>query len=234
MLRKYVTSMTRQMFEDYGRTMLEGFVRYWPKGELVVYSEDGDLPLKNERIKYRSVYQAQGLTKFLDSIKNFPMMSGLIGGQPYNYQYNVNGFCRKAFAQMDAAKGWNGHLFWVDADVHTFKHIPAVKLEQTLDGSFMAIMKRKTWHVCSSFVGWDCSHGLSKGFWDHYRFVYESGALFGLTQWDDAFVLENVVSQLPAVKDIAKDITGEGPYNVFDDVFEGYARHLKGNLKKAA
>ena len=33
------------------------------------------------------------------------------------------------------------------------------------------------------------------------------------------------------VIDLGKDITGEGPYNVFNDVFKGYAKHLKGNLK---
>lgn len=234
MLRKYLTSMTRGMFDDYGRTMLEGFVRYWPKGDIVVYSEDGALPFKNPRVHYKSLFDAPGVTTFLEAVRFFPMMHGKVGAQSYTYQYNVNAFCRKAFAQMDAAVGWPGHLFWLDADVHTFKHIPAVKLEQAMDGAFMALMKRKTWHACSSFVGWDCAHGLSPEFWRHYRFVYESGAIFGLQQWDDAFVLEQVTSQLPAVKDIAKDVTGEGPYNVFDGVFAGYARHLKGNLKKAA
>ena len=100
-------------------------------------------------------------------------------------------------------------------------------------GCFMAVMKRKTWHLCSSFVGWDCSHAFSKGWWEHYASMYNSGSIFMLTQWDDAFVLEKTIDELVGVKDIAEHVNGDGPYNVFDGVFKDYATHDKGPTKHA-
>lgn len=230
MLRKYVTSMSLDQFNKYGEKMLRSFCLYWPKGKIEVYTEEVELPLKDERVEYKNLYTIPGLNRFLSGISHFEIFSGNMRGE-YNYRFNVNAFARKAYAQMSAAQMWNGHLFWVDADVMTTKHIPGIFLEKIMEGHFLAYMKRKTWHVCSSFVGWDCGHSFSKAWWENYNQVYQSGGIFTLPQWDDAYVLEKVCEGLPAVNDIAKDVTGEGPYNVFDLVFNGYATHLKGMLK---
>ena len=230
MLRKYVTSMNRKIFEEYGEEMLRGFCRYWPKGEMVVYTEDGELPFKDARVRYKNLMHVAGMAKFLAGTSCFPIMSGLLPDGK-NYRYNVNAFARKAFAQMDAATNWPGHLAWIDADVMTFKHIPGAMLDGMQRGAFIAMMKRKTWHACSSFVQWDCAHSVSAPWWRHYRGIYENGYVFLEQQWDDAYIMERVCEQLPGVKDIAEHVTGEGPYNVLDDVFAGYARHLKGGLK---
>ena len=233
MQRKYVTAMSRSIFDAYGHNMLKTFCQYWPKGEMVVYCEEGELPFKDKRVYYKPLMSIPGLSRFLTAVGNFPIMSGFVPDGK-NYRFNVNAFCRKAFSQMDAANGFKGHLMWVDADVITTKHIPGAMLEGMMKGTFIALMKRKTWHVCSSFVGWDCGHAFSEDWFRHYREVYEKGYIFLESQWDDAFTLERVCNNFPGVKDIAEHVTGEGPYNVFDDVFRGYAYHMKGNLKKSA
>jgi hypothetical protein len=58
-----------------------------------------------------------------------------------------------------------------------------------------------------------------------------SGKVLLLPQWDDAFVLEKTIEGLDGIKDIAAHVEGEGPYNVFDTVFDKIATHKKGNLK---
>ena len=232
MLRKYVTSMNVEQFEKYGEKMLRTFSQYWPKGKIEVYTEEGELPLKDERVEYKLLYEVPGLAYFLEGVQHFPIFRGDSRGE-YNYRFNVNAFARKAFAQMASAQNWSGHLFWLDADTVTTKHIPGIFLDKTLEGFFMAYMKRKTWHVCSSFVGWDCGHAFSRPWWENYQFVYASGGIFTLPQWDDAYVLEKVCEGIPNIRDLGETITGEGPYNVFDYVFQGYAHHLKGNLKHA-
>jgi predicted O-methyltransferase YrrM len=227
---KFLTSMNRRMYDEYGEIMMDSFSQYWPSGELHVYTENEFFPYNNARIVYHDLMQVEGIQPFLEGIKHFPVFNGLIG-ETINYKYNVNAFCRKVFAQIDAAKDYKGYLFWVDADVKTFRSIPAVKLEEWMRGCFMAVMKRKTWHLCSSFVGWDCSHAFNKGWWEHYANMYNSGSIFMLTQWDDAFVLEKTIEELVGVKDIAEQVNGDGPYNVFDGVFDGYATHDKGPTK---
>ena len=225
--------MNRNIFDAYGEKMLKTFCQFWPKGEMVVYCEEGELPFKDKRVTYKPLNHVMGLNRFLTAVGNFPVMSGIVGNQK-NYRYNVNAFSRKAFSQMDAAIGFRGHLIWLDADVITTRHIPGVFIENLIHGYFIAMMKRKTWHACSSFVGWDCGHAFSNEWWAHYRDVYEKGYIFLESQWDDAYILERVCANFPGVKDIAENVTGEGPYNVFDDVFKGYAYHMKGNLKKVA
>jgi len=229
---KFVTSMNRRMYDEYGEIMMDTFSQYWPSGELHVYTEDDFFPYNNARIVYHDLMQVEGMADFLEGIKHFPVFYGLIG-EVKNYKYNINAFCRKVYAQIDAAKDYKGYLFWVDADIKTFKSIPAVNLEEYMRGCFMAVMKRKTWHLCSSFVGWDCSHAFSASWWEHYKNMYKTGSVFMLPQWDDAFVLEKTIEDLVGVKNIAEHVNGEGPYNVFDGVFEGYATHDKGPTKHA-
>lgn len=227
MQRKYVTAMSLGIFEKYGHAMLESFCRFWPAGEIHVYTEAGELPLKDPRVKYHLLYEITGLAYFLEGVQHFPIMSGVVDNIR-NYRYDVNAYARKAYSQMAAAEGYRGYLYWIDADVTTHRAIPAAMLEGFLTDAFIAVMKRKTWHLCSSFVAWDCGHAFSDDWWAHYRKSYQTGAVFLSTQWDDAFVLGATLNDMPAVRDIAAHIVGEGPYNVFDSVFEGYATHDKG------
>lgn len=227
MLFRYVTSMSRKQFDEYGEQMLKGWIEHWPEGQLLLYSED-PLPINHPRIELRDLWAIEGLKDFHEGLARFPIAHGKVG-DAYNYRFNVAAFSKKAFAQMDAATGFRGYLFWVDADVMTYKGIPRVVLEEWMRGTFLAVMKRKQWHLCSSFVGWDCAHAKSDRWWAAYFDAYVSGRILTATQWDDAFILELCLDE---ARDIAEHIDKPGPHNVFDDVFMGLAHHAKGNLKK--
>ena len=229
---KFVTSMNRRMYDEYGEIMMDTFSQFWPAGELHVYTEDEFFPYNNSRIVYHDLMKVDGIQNFLDGVSHFPIFHGLVN-ETIQYKYNVNAFCRKVYAQIDAAKDYKGYLFWIDTDIRTFRAIPAVRLENWMSGNFMAVMRRKSWHLCSSFVGWDCAHSFSDGWFKHYKNMYDSGGIFMLSQWDDAFVLEKTLEDLVGVNDIAENVTGEGPYNVFDGVFDKYATHDKGPTKHA-
>lgn len=230
MQRKYVTAMSREIFDRYGQHMLESFCKFWPPGDMHVYTEAGTLPFEDPRITYHLLYEIPGLAYFLEGIQHFEVCAGIVEGKR-RYQYDVNAYARKAYAQMAAAEGYRGYLYWIDADVSTHKAIPAAMLESFLMDAFIAVMKRKTWHLCSSFVAWDCGHAFAQEWWACYHKNYQTGAIFVSPQWDDAFILGSTINEMPAVKDIAAHIGGEGPYNVFDEVFVGYATHDKGPAK---
>lgn len=226
---RYVTSMSERMYQDFGKEMLEGLLNYWPEGEILCYTED-ELPITDKRIKLVPLGRVPGYSQFSDAVSKIPLFRGESDGR-YNYRFNIAAFCKKIFAQIDAAVNYRGYLFWVDSDVKTFKPIPAVKLEEWMSGNFAIVMKRKNWHLCASFVGWDCAHAFAPIFFEHYFLLHVTGKVFLLPEWHDSFVLEQCLGQTPGVLDLGKDFTGEGPYNIFDQVFEGYAKHLKGNLK---
>lgn len=229
MLFRYVTSMSRKQFDQYGRVMLETWLQYWPEGEMFLYSED-TLPIEHPRIVLKDLWAIDGLKDFNQSLSRFPACHGKIGGK-YNYRFNVEAFSKKAFAQCDASLSFKGYLFWLDADVSTHKSVPRAVLEEMLRGRFMCVMKRKHWHLCSSFVGWDCAHAFSADWWNAYFSTYVTGNVLTLPQWDDAFVLDVLTKDALGIRDLASHVDKPGPHNVFDDVFKGYAHHAKGNLK---
>jgi len=224
--------MTAEQHQRYGSEMLDTLVAHWPEGERVCYSENHEDITAPDGVVVKDLLEIPGCTEFLHAISYLPIFKGVVDGKRY-YTHDINAFSRKAFAQMDAAIDYDGILIWLDADTKTLQSLPELVLEQWIGGNFVCVMKRKTWHLCSSFVMWDCGHAFSPGFWQHYFNLYTSGSVLTLPQWDDAFVLERCIESLEGVNDIAADITGEGPYNVFDKVFDGVAVHYKGNSKPA-
>jgi predicted O-methyltransferase YrrM len=224
---KYVTSMSGQQWEEYGQHMLESHRNFWPEAPIEVFSEDAiDDP------DFFPLLEVPGCADFLRATALFPVFSGLINqpsGPMRFYQFDVHHFARKVFAQISASLDHKGLLFWIDADVTTTAPVPRGWLEEMMVNTFCAVMKRKTWHMCTSFVGWDCTHEFSATFWMNLLDLYVSGRVFTLPQWEDCTVLERALDGVPDVLDIAESYTGEGPYNVFDQVFEGMATHRKGH-----
>jgi|2_EtaG_2_1085320.scaffolds.fasta_scaffold00665_2 predicted O-methyltransferase YrrM len=240
MLFKYVTAMSLDIFNDYGQEMLETFDKYWPEGDIWLYTEDfdtfkemTDLP---KRVVVCDLYKVEGAKKYLDTLSALPILRGeviTVQSAHKDYRRNIATFAKKALAQCDAACDHKGYLFWLDADIITGKHIPGSLLENMMLGHFISVMMRPSWGtLCSSFVGWDCAHAFSNDWFNHYYHTYMTGNVLTLPEWQDTYVLQTCIYNMEGVNDIAKGIDGEGPYNVFDDVFRGYAHHMKGRLKE--
>ena len=240
MLFKFVTSMNQAIYDTYGKDMLVSFDKFWPEGEMWVYTEEVIEGLEDlsERITRKALYEVEGAKHFLDTLMALPMTRGEVVFPTHtvkDYRYNAAQFSRKALAQCDAACDHEGYMFWIDADVITDDYIPGAMLEDMMMGKFIAVMKRPEWHsLCTSFIGWDTNHAIANDWFNMYYITYMSGNFLTLEIWDDAFVLTTVIKSMEAeVNDIASEHKGEGPYNVFDLVFAGKARHLKGALKES-
>ena len=170
---RYVTSMNRKIFDEYGKEMLQGLVALWPEGEIHCYSEDR-LP-EVPRVTYRNLMEVPGFEHFHNVMSALPIFRGEIVAGQRNYTHDARTFSKKAFAYIDAAVEFDGWLLWVDADVHTKKFIPRAWIEDWMIGSFMVVMKRKTWHMCSSFYGMDCTHSFAAPFLQHWYDVWTTG-----------------------------------------------------------
>jgi len=230
---KIITSFSEEGYARYGRRFLESYVTHWPV-PIIVYHEGEPPDFEHALVSYKNLYEVYGCAHFLQCTAMLPVFAG--GAPERDYRYDVFRFCRKSFAQIDAARGHDGLLFWVDADVVTLAPITEGWLRAQLEGTFMAYLGRPTWHSCTSFVGWDCGHPQAEQFWKAYLGMYLSGQVLRLKEWHDCFVLDMLREAMKLeARDLAADIKlPEGPANVFDYVFQGKARHFKGNMKLEA
>lgn len=229
---KTITSFSSDGYKVYGKKCLESLLKHWP-GEIVVYIESpiDDLP-KDDRISYVDLFAIPDVLPTLNAMSYFPVMRGKIADK-FIYKFDAFRFCRKVFAQCHAAQDYEGTLIWVDADTEFTQDVSEQWLNSLLDGHFMGYMGRKGWHSCASFVMWDTTKEQARQFFTVYRETIVNGYFLLDEEWHDSYWLDRLrdIIKIDAI-DIAANIKkDEGPVNIFDMVFEGKGRHLKGNIK---
>lgn len=230
-MTRCVTSFGPEQYEQYGKRFLETYVK-WVGKPIDVYHEAAEPDFKHDLVSYYDLTKTEGCADFCLRTMDFPVMHGHAWGEEQrNYRFDVNKFCRKSFAQIDAASRKPGWLYWIDADVEFSGKFHLPKRD-----AFMLYLDRPEWHSCASFVGWDLTHPASAEFWKRYWLLYVTGTVFALPEWHDSFILDWLREQMkfPAhnLASVVPDEELKGPANVFDKVFKN-AHHKKGNLKNA-
>lgn len=228
---RYVTTFSPESYEQYARKMLEGVVRFWPEGEILAFYEE--MPaIKVPGVTYLPLLEIQGLNEFLEDTKSIDLFYGNLPELGYNYKYDIRKFCRKMFAQLEASKGYPGILIWLDADTMTVQDIPLGWIEGWIENSAIAYMGRNDWHLCASFIIWDCLRKETKHFFDTYSKILLNRTFIFLREWHDSYIVEEIVRGIgiPSTNISAED-KRNGPVNIYDTVFQGRSFHLKGNLK---
>lgn len=227
---KAVTSFSREGYEAYGRRFLETYVENW-EIPIHVYYEGEKPDFEHDLVIYHDLFQVDGAVEFLSAISGLPIFAGIINGKR-NYRYDLFTFCRKIFAQHDAARDYGGKLFWIDADTEFDHPVTQEYLEGLFEGHFMVYLGRTGWdHSCASFIGWDNGHEHAQAFWEAYVSTVLSGQVFLLEQWHDSFILD-VIRKHGGIsaKNLLEGVDmPEGPVNVFD-IF-GLGHHKKGAEK---
>jgi len=224
---RYVTSFGPDGYFQYGKEFLESFVKY-NNTPITVYVEK-DIDFVHPNVETKDLFKVPGCEDFLTNC-TFPAFHGRLWGEKRNYRFDAFRFCRKSFAQCDAAADNDGWLIWIDADVVLRGMLPLPSGD-----SFIHYMGRPDWHSCASYVAWNLDHPVSGEFWKRYWSLYVTGTVFALPEWHDSYVLDFLIisMKLPSVN-IAAPYWDQlkGPANVFDYVFP-MGHHKKGNLKKA-
>jgi len=222
---RVLTSFGPAGYGEYGKRFMRTFLAN-SDADLWVYHEGQEPDLKDERIVYRNVMEVPGCREFTSSCLPAAKGRGLLW-QGRNYRFDVHRFCRKSFAQCDAASDYDGLLYWIDADVEVTDRV----VFPEFGSEFMQYMGRPEWHSCASFVGWDCGHPDSDNFWAAYYNIYTSGSVFVLPEWHDSYVLDWLRTNIGvSARDLAAGMHLKGPANVFDEVFN-WGKHYKGNKK---
>lgn len=225
---RYVSSFGEEGYKLYGKRFLETYTEHMTV-PITVYTE-GPCDYEHPLVTFKDLFAVPGCSDFLEQC-TFPAFHGRLWADKRNYRFDVFRFCRKSFAQCDAAAEGDGWLVWLDADVELSGPIPPPR-----DIGFMHYLGRPDWHSCASYVAWNLDHPKSGEFWKRYWSLYVTGTVFVLPEWHDSYVLDflRISMKLPAV-DLAFKYADElkGPANVFDKVFP-MGHHKKGNLKFAS
>lgn len=232
-----VTGWSPSGWKEYAHRFVETFCRHWPVDvRCIAYVEERQkLP---DRIEQRLLSDIPGCMEFLDRYRDDPLANGR---QPterwkdkerragYSYKWDAWKFSRQGFVPWHASKQINeGLLCWLDADVVTFKNIPAGFIESLLpDGCDLAYLGRGAKH---SEIGFQLYRVPEASFMlNAFSAYYDQGHVFDLPEWHSAYVFD-VARKSSGIH--AHNLTPNGSGHVwFQSPLGKYMDHAKGSRK---
>lgn len=222
-----VTTCSSTGFNAYGRRMMQSWDRHWPV-RLITYVEGGfRVPVG---VGARDIRTITWLRDFQAAPTPKPPSD--------TYRHDAKRFAWKTAAVIDAATSIKGprYLIWVDADTFTHADVPNAFIDTLLPtgDEFIAWLWRDRNYPECGFYVLDLHHELMPKIMAMWRCLYETGALFGLSEWHDSWVLQWVIAQFKQIK--PKSISGEDGARTNHPFINGplgvYMDHLKGQRKR--
>lgn len=210
-----ITTCSAEGWSAYGRRMVETWLQHWPAdARLVVYTEgwrapaapnlvEAEFPLWFTRWKMRHQERPDAVGRDRRLNRH---------GREYDFRRDCVRFAHKVAAIVDATDGLDeGLAVWLDADTLTHQAVDEAWLRSMLPaGSYLAWLERSRpkYPECG-FVLFDCAHEQHLNFMTRLRVLYESDAVFRLSETHDSFVINDLVRScvgagwLPAPVDLS-------------------------------
>jgi len=229
-----VTSFSPEGYEKYGKNFLK-FIDFWP-GKIICYLEE-PIDFEHEKLIKRDFFEIPFALSFITNIKEIHRSNGVAHGK-YNYNFDVNKFCRKMFCQYEAFKE-GGKVFWLDSDLEFKSAIPEQWLNDLFDGQSLVLLDRAGFYSETGFVGFDTEHKDFKEFAERYSDVLKKGIIFSLKRWHDCeafdWAREGKGKNLTPWWDITKAKTNSIEYLevMSKSILDEYIVHHKGRRKDA-
>ena len=223
---RIVTTYPPKDWDIYVKRNIESWVDNLD-AEIIVYAEDdrGRIP----GTETRALGEVSGVKEFLRTIRAFPPAHGQFGNK-YDYNFDAWKFCRKVFAQFDAAQGYDGLLVWLDADVECLQPITEERLASMVNT--VGLYQRKDYHSECGIVLFNLP--AAQGLMMAYRNLYTSGYIFRYPMgWHDCWALDLAIERLDVKADNLSPQLSEGLEVVSASVLGPYFRHDKGQRKYA-
>lgn len=243
------TTMHARGYEQYGRNMIDSFLKHWPENQqLVVYTEGFVLApehANNSRIVGRDLLACSPeLVAFKQRHRDNPAANGFRdpSRRDPDFIYDAVRFSHKVFALFHAIHhrlAGAEAVVWVDADTVTHNRIPNDFLDKNfpLDPTTgIYYLGRTQQHSECGWMVFNCNNSYMKAFWKQFVNQYVLDQLFKLNEWHDSFVFDHVRTQMENAGMRNHNITPDyARGHPFVDCFLGeYMDHLKGPKRKAA
>lgn len=228
-----VTTCHATGWEQYGRRMVQTFDQFWPTdAPLYLYAEDFQPDHPRAIVRRLPAW----LTEFKARHANNPRAHGFVDG-PYNYRHDCVRFAHKVAAVTDAAATLDTDiLIWADADIITHGPVDPGWLTSLFpSGIYIAWLERHGHYPECGFYMLRCGHPAHRQIMTRFQQLYQTDAVFGLTETHDSYVLQQVI--LKAVRQgliTTHSLSGEmraGRHPLINGPLGTCLDHLKGARK---
>mgnify|MGYP003635281965 CR=1 FL=1 len=182
-----VTSLNKELLNEYAHNFLETYLRYNIPADLYVYVEDdvsNYSEYSNSSIKFINLFEQDAECEAF--VKRHAKK------QAVNYKVDAVRFCYKVFAQYLGAKNSGRRMYWIDADCVFVKPIPEKWFEEVLNNSMVAFFDRPNFYSECGFIGYDTQHPECYNFLNEFRRLYVSDDIFNFKEYHDSYIFDRV------------------------------------------
>jgi hypothetical protein len=255
-----VTTFHKQGYEQYGKRMIESFLRTWPAEiKLYVYAEDCEIQESSPNLIIKDLHQASPeLVAFKNRWKNIPKANGDVSSDPIRskrkdsgkgFKWNAIRFAHKVYSIFACAKECNTEwLIWMDADTFCHSIISEKDINRLLPGKQdLCYLGRKGKYSECGLYALHLTSTETNNFLKEFQRVYDEAeskdGIFSMAEWHDSFVFDCVRVRFPNMKQhdwaaALHDIRpkpgmthGEG-HPLINCEWGAYLDHLKGGRKQ--
>ena len=194
---RIVTSHNPDHWGIYARDYLQSMLDFLPYEVVSYHEEDTPPELEHDRLVWRQLWDVPGVRQFVSEASLFKPACGRFGSD-YDYNFDAHKFCRKVYAQCDAAQEPCDILIWLDSDVEVLGPLSEGQIETIMNGQPMAIFNRNNMHTETGIVFWDMRQPVTADFFRHYRYLYDSRRIYTIPVggWHDCFAMDAVIKAL--------------------------------------
>ncbi len=253
-----VTTFNAAGYEQYGRKMLETFLRHWPVEVTVyVYAEGFSPDITDQRIIYRDLLaDSPELVAFKSRHQNNPAAHGDLLRYRWEFytkskipwfkirrvgwgmgsNWDAVRFSHKSFSIFAAAERCTADiLFWVDGDSLFFADIPLDFLESLVPpGVMLSYLAREDYTECG-FVAYNLTHPAIRSFLAQFKELYTNDTLFDQREYHDSYLFDVVRRHFEKLGnktyDIAEGLGCQSRHVLINSRLGRYMDHLKGDRK---
>ncbi len=254
-----VTTFHQPGYEQYGRRMIESFLKNWPQEViLVVYAENCNVVESAPNLIVRDLHQSSPeLVAFKEKWKNVPKANGDVSADPIRsrrkdagkgFKWHAIRFAHKVYSIFDCARKSNSDiLIWMDADTVCHSPITIKNLESMIpaDKDLCYLGRKGKYSECGLY-SMNLRSQATQDFLKEFQNFYDEAerGIFLLEEWHDSFVFDAVrqrISNLNQLDWAAKlyDLrprpgmsSGEG-HPLINSDWGAWLDHLKGDRKTA-
>lgn len=253
-----VTTFHKDGYEQYGKRMIDTFLRNWPSSvKLYVYAEDCHVVETAPNLIIKDLHQSSPeLVTFKTIWKNVPKANGDVSNDPIRskrkdsgkgFKWHAIRFAHKVYSIFSCAKECNTEwLMWMDADTICHSPVNVNDLSRLIpDNQELCYLGRKgKYSECGLYAMKLTSLEIQK-FLKEFQRVYDEAenGIFTMAEWHDSFVFDGVRQRFPSLKQYnwaasLNDLrprpgmsTGEG-HPLINCEWGAYLDHLKGGRKQ--
>lgn len=247
---KVITSFHRDYFvksqhfpTGNARTMVETYIKYWPKEIPLVIFYEGDVDefvnvlakdlIENptHTIRVYDLFKDTDVLKFINKHKDRPDQQNRT-----ELHKGAVRFARKSYSIVYGNfKSSTDFTIWLDADIQTFAPIDDRFFSSVLSqDKFVTFLGRSNNYTETGFLAFNNRKPVNDSFFIDWKLIYDQDMIFSLPQWHDCLVFDHLRKEMLSNED-QNNLTpwGQGYDHVFiNSILGDYMDHQKGDNKK--